>query len=152
MPLKFCVIEPLDLYYARWSGDILPNEILENFDRYRNHPKFKVGRPEIVDLRKVTDLKFGTQFISTLVSKFRVQRVPQSGVTKMTILADSALSYGRARQFQALSLQDDRMDVHILRDEFEALQEQGHAPDGLKSLLERHDPEWVPGNALQGVE
>ncbi|MEM1297712.1 MAG: hypothetical protein AAGH68_00435 [Pseudomonadota bacterium] len=142
MPMSFCIIEPANLYYARWSGVVLPKEVIQSFDKYRNDPKFEVGRPEVVDLRAIDDLKFGTPFIMQLFSKFRTQRIPKCGVTKTIILADSALSFGRARQFQSLAFSEKRMDVQILRDEFEALAEHGISDANVRTIVERHKPEW----------
>ena len=142
MPIRYCIISKLNLYYACWKGLIEPAEVTGNFERYRADPEFKCGRPELIDLRLVTDLKFDTAFVQSLISRFKAQRVPKTGKTKTVILATDALSYGRARQFQLLASMRDGIDVRVTRNEFEALHMHGIASNTIAKMLDRYAPNW----------
>lgn len=144
MPISYCIISQLNLYYARWEGLIQPADVSRNFERYRADPAFMLGRPELIDLRLVSDLNFDTSFVQSLISKFKAQRVPKSGKTKTVILAGDALTYGRARQFQMLASMRDGIEVHVTRNEFEALHLHGIASDSTASMLQRYAPNWSP--------
>lgn len=144
MSISFCIIVELNLYYARWKGLIEPAEVEHNFERYRADAAFKCGRPELIDLRLVSDLNFDTTFVQTLISRFKAQRVPRGGRTKTVILAGDALAYGRARQFQTLASMRDGIDVHVTRNEFEALHLHQISSDSISSMLGRYAPDWSP--------
>ena len=148
MPISYCILKALPLYYAHWDGCILAGDVEQNFERYRSDGDFRRGMPELIDLRHVTDLQFETSFVQILVSKFRVQRVPKSGMTKTVILTGDALTYGRARQFQTHASMRGGIDVHITRSEFDALHEHGLPYGGIAQMLARHAPEWTPNDCI----
>ncbi|MBF9035769.1 hypothetical protein HKCCE2091_16090 [Rhodobacterales bacterium HKCCE2091] len=121
MPIEFSTCLERDLLYARWTGIIGMQEFLGNFEAYVSDRHYRPGRPELVDLSRMTDFDGG---FNTFSAALRVVNNQEPGTivhTRTVLWAPNDSIYGLGRMYQQLADLAGGIEVEIYRTEAGAL-------------------------------
>lgn len=135
MPIQYWILRDANITYARWHDDIDIPEIRRNFEAYLKDPHYKAGRPELIDLRDVTQSAVDIGGISMLLNKANSQDFGAGGGTLTSILVTDESGYGHSRQYQSLADMRDGIQVHISDSEAAALAVIGRTETDLQAFL-----------------
>lgn len=121
IPIQYWILEAEDLTYARWSGQIAPAEMRANFEAYLADPRYRPGRPELVDLQDVASIDISIKTMMPLLSLVNDQDFKPKAGTKTVIITNRKVIFGIARMYQLLASSTDGISVHVFDNEAEAL-------------------------------
>ncbi|MBF9028811.1 hypothetical protein HKCCE3408_00260 [Rhodobacterales bacterium HKCCE3408] len=121
MPIAFSTCLERDLLYARWTGIVTVAEFIANFADYLADKYYRPGRPELIDLSRLTDFTGDFNEIRAMLRIVNTQ-APEQVVDTLTIIwAPSNSIYGITRIYQQLAELAGGIRVEIHRDEAPAL-------------------------------
>ena len=106
-----------------------------NFLAYLEDPDYRVGRPELIDLRGAEALDIDLGNLTMLLNKANSQKFNGAPGTMTSVLATEDMAFGLSRQYQGLSESRNGIRVSVSRDEGEALAALGLDAPSIKDFL-----------------
>jgi hypothetical protein len=125
MPIEFSTCLERDFLFARWSGVITFEQILEVFESYKNDVHYVPGRTEFVDLSAVEDLDINYRLMQTLLREVNNQAPGIQVKTRTVIFAPDDIIFGLARMYETLAELAEGIEVFAFTAESEALAHAG---------------------------
>ena len=102
MPIEYWILRDANITYARWYDHIDTAQMRRNFESYLIDPHYRAGRPELIDLSRVTSSDVDIGGVMMIFNKANAQDFGQNSGTLTFILAPDEKSYGHSRRFQSL--------------------------------------------------
>ncbi len=135
MPIAYAISHELDLVYARYWATVTLGDVVANFGTFLADPDYRPGRPELIDLSRVSRIDMDFSEARSLLATVNDQTAPAPVHTRTVIWAPTNASFGMARLYQTLASQADGIEVHVTRDEAEALGLLGLPHNSIAALL-----------------
>lgn len=135
MPVSFDILKNHSLVYVRYSGLAEISETFQAFGAYMQHPDFRPGQKQLVDLTHITD--YERDFTAIMGAQAKKAEVFLMGATETLIvyLAPNPKSYEMARMI-CQSWEDVEGVVPIVQQsETDALSLLGLSETSLSELL-----------------
>ena len=103
MPITYRIFPEADILYADWVGVLSVAEITENFRSYVRDPLYRAGRPELIDLTRLENVRFQFRDATAFLSEVNAQPFPAEGGTHTVVLAPGKVAWGLSRMFGTLA-------------------------------------------------
>ena len=103
MPITYRIFPDADILYADWAGVLSVAEVTANFRSYLQDPLYKAGRPELIDLTRLENLRFKIRDISDFLIEVNAQPFPEAGGTFTVVLAPGNMAWGLSRMYGTMA-------------------------------------------------
>lgn len=136
MPITYRIFPEADIVYADWSGVLSVAEVTGNFRTYLQDPLYRAGRPELIDLTRLENVRFHFRDLPAFLSEVNAQPFPESAGTHTVVLAPGKVAWGLSRMYGTMaSLRAGiRMESH--RTQAEVLAALGRPEPSIPAFLE----------------
>ena len=134
MPIRYVILEEVDLCVARWSGVVDIQAVLANWQSYISEPNYIPGRPEIIDFRDCV-LDLNLEAMRQILKDVNLQDFVGDRGTQTIALANVNTTYGQLRQYDTLASMNPGIDVTVVTSEEDAIKAVGRSELSLRRLF-----------------
>ncbi|MDF1721908.1 MAG: hypothetical protein P1U65_14650 [Minwuia sp.] len=137
MAIRYRILEQLDLVYAQYSRVLTESDIKANFAAYMADTAFRLGRPELIDLSRVTRIDASFYGFLDVLSVVNEEQAPMAAGqgTLTVILAPDDEKFGMARMYQLAAGTQSGIRVEVFRKEDAALAALGRPETTIREFL-----------------
>ncbi len=122
--------------YAQYSGVITGPDVEANFAAFLSDPAFRLGRPEIIDLSRVSQIDASFHSLMDVIEVVNRSQAPivEKGTLTVLIAPDDE-KFGMARMYQLAAGTQSGIRVEVFRDEARALAAVGRPETSIRDFL-----------------
>lgn len=145
MPIRYRILEPQDIVYAQYSGVLTGADVEANFREFLRDPAFRLGRPEIIDLSRVSRIDETFLGLMDVLGVVNEGQAPIAGQGTLTVIfAPDDEKFGMARMYQLAAGTQSGIRVEVFRDEARALSAVGRSETSIRDFLAGTDiADWA---------
>lgn len=120
MPVSYQILAEPDAVIAYYEGQVELLEVANMWRDYQQDSDFRLERPQIVDLKKVTGTNSGFAEIFSMFSLFANQYEAANAKLQVAVVTGNDVSFGLARIFENLAEQSDWAECTLCEEMSEA--------------------------------
>jgi len=116
MPVSYQILREPDAVIAYYEGQVELLEVANMWRDYQQDNDFRLERPQIVDLKKVTGTNSGFAEIFSMFSLFANQYEAANARLRVAVVTGNDVSFGLARIFENLAEQSEWAECKLFED------------------------------------